>query len=94
MELAQLKYLLPRLSGYGVEMSRTGAGIGTRGLRQKLEVDRRNIRNKINTLEKEIRQLKRHRKIQRKGRENLFTAKYCGIYKRRKINTIKCIIRL
>ncbi len=79
VELAQLKYLLPRLSGYGVEMSRTGAGIGTRGPgEQKLEVDRRNIRNKINTLEKEIRQLKRHRKIQRKGRENLFTASIVG----------------
>ena len=55
VELAQLLYLLPRLTGKGVIMSRTGGGIGTRGPgEQKLEVDRRKIRDRINRLRKEL----------------------------------------
>jgi len=73
VELAQLKYLLPRLSGYGIEMSRVGAGIGTRGPgEQKLEVDRRKIRERINGLERRIKQIKKHRRIQRKRRSELY----------------------
>ncbi|MCK9216813.1 MAG: hypothetical protein M0P77_02660, partial [Firmicutes bacterium] len=64
VELAQLKYLLPRLSGHGIEMSRSGAGIGTRGPgEQKLEVDRRKIRERISGLERRIQQIKKHRRI-------------------------------
>ncbi len=73
VELAQLKYMLPRLSGFGVEMSRAGAGIGTRGPgEQKLEIDRRRIRERISSLEDEIKQIKKHRNIQRKSRSNVF----------------------
>lgn len=51
VELAQLNYLLPRLSGKGVELSRLGGGIGTRGPgEQKLEIDRRRIKEKISRL--------------------------------------------
>lgn len=73
VELAQLKYLLPRLSGHGIEMSRSGAGIGTRGPgEQKLEVDRRKIRERISGLERRIQQIKKHRRIQRKKRSKLY----------------------
>ena len=58
VELAQLKYRLPRLRGFGVEMSRTGAGIGTRGPGEtRLESDRRHIRRRISALEEEIKEL-------------------------------------
>lgn len=73
VELAQLKYLLPRLSGFGAEMSRAGAGIGTRGPgEQKLEIDRRRIRERISNLENEIKQIKKHRNTQRKSRSNVY----------------------
>jgi len=62
VELAQLKYLLPRLVGMGVQMSRLGGGIGTRGPGEtKLEVDRRKIRVRIHTLEEEIDTVRRRR---------------------------------
>ena len=55
VELAQLNYILPRLRGKGTELSRLGGGIGTRGPgEQKLEVDRRKIRERINLLEKKL----------------------------------------
>ena len=58
VELAQLNYLLPRLSGKGVSLSRLGGGIGTRGPgEQKLEVDRRRINTKISKLEDELKVL-------------------------------------
>ncbi len=71
VELAQLKYMMPRLIGLGVQMSRTGGGIGTRGPgEKKLEVDRRRLRDRINDLENEIKEMKKHRKLQRESREN------------------------
>ncbi len=55
VELAQLKYLLPRLSGKGKEMSRLGGGVGTRGPGEtKLETDRRHIRRRIEALKEEL----------------------------------------
>lgn len=70
VELAQLLYLLPRLTGKGVEMSRLGGGIGTRGPgEKKLEVDRRRIRTRINHLEKELESLSARRAMMRKRRE-------------------------
>ena len=70
VELAQLKYMLPRLTGKGVEMSRLGGGIGTRGPGEtKLETDRRHIRRKIETLKEELRELEKHREMLRKRRE-------------------------
>lgn len=62
VELAQLRYLLPRLSGKGVMLSRLGGGIGTRGPgEQKLEADRRRIRERITRLGRELDQLAKRR---------------------------------
>ena len=59
VELAQYKYLLPRLSGMGKSLSRQGGGIGTRGPGEtKLESDRRHIRERINRLESELEQVR------------------------------------
>jgi len=68
VELAQLEYLLPRITGRGVELSRLGGGIGTRGPGEtKLEVDRRRIRRRISVLKKKLEKVERNREIQ-KGR--------------------------
>jgi GTP-binding protein HflX len=62
VELAQLKYLLPRLVGAGLELSRLGGGIGTRGPGEtKLEVDRRTIRTRIHALQGSIDEVRRRR---------------------------------
>lgn len=62
IELAQLTYLLPRLTGRGTFLSRLGGGIGTRGPGEtKLEVDRRRIRDRINLLKKEIEEVREQR---------------------------------
>ena len=69
VELAQYKYLLPRLSGMGVSLSRQGGGIGTRGPGEtKLESDRRHIRERINRLENELEQVRKVRSVQRERR--------------------------
>lgn len=66
VELAQLNYRLPRLYGMGGQMSRTGAGIGTRGPgEQKLEIDKRNILNKASDIRKELREVRKIRETQR-----------------------------
>ncbi len=70
VELAQLKYQLPRLSGGYASLSRLGGGIGTRGPGEtKLESDRRHIRSRISALEREIETLRRHRALIRDRRE-------------------------
>ena len=70
VELAQLKYSLPRLSGMGIQLSRLGGGIGTRGPGEtKLESDRRHIHRRINALEEELREIQAHRDLQRSRRE-------------------------
>lgn len=70
VELAQLKYTIPRLSGHGTEMSRLGGGIGTRGPGEtKLESDRRHIKRRIAALEEQIREMEKNRKIQREKRD-------------------------
>ncbi len=69
VELAQYKYLLPRLSGMGTSLSRQGGGIGTRGPGEtKLESDRRHIRERINRLEQELKQVRQVRAVQRERR--------------------------
>lgn len=81
VELAQLKYRLPRLRGLGTEMSRTGAGIGTRGPGEtRLESDRRHIRRRISALEEEIRELKKHRGLirSRRQKDGVITAALVG----------------
>jgi GTPase len=70
VELAQLKYALSRLAGEGINLSRLGGGIGTRGPGEsKLETDRRRMNRKIFELEREITKLKSQRKVRRQTRE-------------------------
>ena len=72
VELAQLNFLLPRLTGKGIALSRLGGGIGTRGPGEtKLEVDRRRIRKRISDLKKEIEEVRRHRELRRRGRKDV-----------------------
>lgn len=81
VELAQLKYRLPRLRGFGAEMSRTGAGIGTRGPGEtRLESDRRHIQRRINALEEELEDLKKHRDLLRgrRKKDGVITAALVG----------------
>ncbi|MCX5668266.1 MAG: GTPase HflX [Candidatus Omnitrophica bacterium] len=69
VELARLLYMLPRLTGKGVEMSRPGGGIGTSGPgEQKLEVDRRRIHSRISRLKRELEGLSKRRAMMRKQR--------------------------
>jgi GTP-binding protein HflX len=71
VELAQLKYLYPRLVGQGLSLSRLGGGIATRGPGEtKLEIDRRRIRERINSLEKKTERIRNHRETQRRKRTN------------------------
>ena len=70
VELAQLRYNLPRLSGQGIALSRLGGGIGTRGPGEtKLEVDRRRIYSKIHDIEEQIDGMKKSRSLHRKRRK-------------------------
>lgn len=70
VEIAQLKYMLPRLTGKGIKMSRLGGGIGTRGPGEtKLETDRRHIRRKIDALKEQLSDIERHREQLRKRRQ-------------------------
>jgi GTPase len=69
VELAQLKYLLPRLIGHGVDLSRLGGGIGSKGPGEtKLELDRRKIRKQIHRLEMELQNVAKHRERTAKRR--------------------------
>lgn len=78
VELAQLKYAMPRLIGLGGQMSRTGGGIGTRGPgEKKLEIDRRRIRDRVNDLQNEIKEIKKQRTVQRVSREANNTFQVC-----------------
>ncbi len=81
VELAQLNYILPRLSGHGTALSRLGGGIGTRGPgEQKLEMDRRRIRGRIRTLTESIQRVRSQRALHRAHRHarNLETVALVG----------------
>ncbi|GAU79196.1 GTPase HflX [Fusibacter sp. 3D3] len=72
VELAQLRYRMPRLIGLGASLSRTGGGIGTRGPgEQKLEIDRRRINERIDEIRKQIREAEKNRTVQRQLREKM-----------------------
>lgn len=74
VELAQLKYRQTRLTGFGTAMSRLGGGIGTRGPgEKKLEMDRRLIKSRIAVLNRELKDVKRHREITREQRSRSYT---------------------
>ena len=69
VELAQLKYRQTRLAGFGTALSRLGGGIGTRGPGEKKpEMDRRLIKNRISQLNRELKEVKRHREVTRSQR--------------------------
>jgi len=70
VELAQLNYLLPRLTGKGTQLSRLGGGIGTRGPGEtKLSVDRRHIRRRLAVLKKAVKRLENRRAVERQHRQ-------------------------
>ena len=70
VELAQLKYRMPRLIGFGKSLSRLGGGIGTRGPgEKKLETDRRHIERRMDDIKEELAQLRKTRGVQRSRRE-------------------------
>ena len=71
VELAQLQYIMPRLVGKGIILSRLGGGVGTRGPgEQKLEVDRRSIRKRIDRLKEDLKRLMQQRMVMRKKRKD------------------------
>lgn len=81
VELAQLKYSLPRLQGQGTALSRLGGGIGTRGPGEtKLESDKRHIRRRIHTLEEQLQELtkRRQRYRERRKKDGIVTAAIVG----------------
>lgn len=81
VELAQLRYRLPRLSGLGTSLSRLGGGIGTRGPGEtKLESDRRHIRRRINALEEQLAELEKRRGMlhQRRKKDNVVSVAIVG----------------
>lgn len=81
VELAQLKYRLPRLTGMGTALSRLGGGIGTRGPGEtKLESDKRHIRRRIEALEEELRDIERHRNLirSRRAKDGVLTCTLAG----------------
>ncbi len=81
VETAQLRYMLPRLTGKGVQMSRLGGGIGTRGPGEtKLETDRRHIRRKLEALEEKLDEIEKRREQLRKRRkkDGVITAAIVG----------------
>lgn len=70
VELAQLKYSAPRLTGKGASLSRQGGGIGSRGPGEsKLETDRRHLKERIRTLENELAEMERNRLVMRRQRD-------------------------
>jgi len=70
VELAQLNYLLPRLAGHGIEMSRLGGGIGTRGPGEtQLETDRRRIARRLGKIQQNLEAVRGGRAVQRRQRQ-------------------------
>ena len=94
VELAQLKYTLPRLRGMGSSMSRTGGGIGTRGPGEtRLETDRRHINRRIHALEEEIKELAKHRDLirSRRKKDGVITAALVGYTNAGKSTLLNCL---
>jgi len=94
VELAQLRYLLPRLTGMGSKMSRLGAGIGTRGPGEtKLETDRRHIYRRISHLKEELAQVKKHRELirNRRKKENRYVLALVGYTNAGKSTLLNCL---
>ncbi len=89
VELAQLRYRLPRLRGRGNQLSQQGAGIGTRGPGEtQLEVDRRRILSRVAKLERDLERLAKNRATQRKARRRsaVSTARVGGLHQRGQVD--------
>ena len=94
VELAQLQYTLPRLTGKGIELSRLGGGIGTRGPGEtKLETDRRHIRRRMETLKEQLKDVESHRSRLRERREKdgVITAAIVGYTNAGKSTLMNCL---
>jgi GTPase len=79
VELAQMKYLLPRLTRQWTHLERQAGGIGTRGVGEtQLELDRRIIRTRISRLEDDLEKIEKTRETQRRGRRDVFTVALVG----------------
>ena len=94
VELAQLKYMLPRLTGKGIAMSRLGGGIGTRGPGEtKLETDRRHIRRRIESLKEELTDLVKHRQMlrSRRKKDGVITCAIVGYTNAGKSTLMNCL---
>jgi GTP-binding protein HflX len=79
VELAQYQYLLPRLTGKGIDLSRLGGGIGTRGPgEKKLEVERRRLRERMKRLKDDLESVEKSRQVQRKRRRSMFRIALTG----------------
>ncbi len=94
VELAQLEYRLPRLVGLGLELSRLGGGIGTRGPgEKKLEVDRRRIKDRISVLKDELKKIECSKQVQRKRRMNFFKICVVGYTNAGKSSLVNALTR-
>lgn len=94
VELAQLNYMLPRLTGKGIEMSRLGGGIGTRGPGEtKLETDRRHIRRRMETLKEQLKDVKQHRDMlkSRRKKNGVITVAIVGYTNAGKSTLMNCL---
>lgn len=94
VELAQLKYMLPRLTGRGASMSRLGGGIGTRGPGEsKLESDKRHIRSRIHKLEEELEELslRRERGRQKRKKDGMTSIAIVGYTNAGKSTLLNCL---
>ncbi len=94
VEMAQLEYRLSRLVGKGLQLSRLGGGIGTRGPgEKKLEVDRRRIKERISILKKELKKIELSKQIQRKQRHNLYKVCIVGYTNAGKSSLVNALTR-
>ena len=88
VELAQLEYLMPRLTRQWTHLSRLGGGIGTRGPGEtQLEVDRRRVRERIGHLKRRLITVERTRSLQRRERDEVpFATVACRLHQRRQVD--------